>query len=563
MATTTQTAGVAVPPELRRPPMLLAVMAWMALFGIGLLYLALQAWQIESFFNLGNFVPRLIGLILAIIGVVGLISIPVLWSLNNAGRLIAMILNYFAAAFTLLLAGHALGLYLGIDTLTANIYFQPWVLLGLPLGYALIWAGRRFVAEDSPARLWLRRAGMGVMIASGVILVLISGWPGLLLQNPGAALGQLVQPGVLLALAAGTAFLFFGVQIMRMGDLFGETILQREAWQGWLFLLPNFVNFLLFFALPLILSLYLSFTSYDAISDAEFIGTQNYQQLLSLSAASVPAGERATGMLPQFHNELVRIPLGSTDLVIGARDALFWESLARTIRYCVLLLLLSVAPAFGLAMLLNSRIPGMKFFRAVYFLPSIAAVVGVAMIWQWLYNPVIGYINYAITSVVNGLNGLLGTSITDPAILWLSDESVMLISAVIMAAWQVVGFNTVILLAGLQGVPRDLIEASTVDGAGAWTRFRRIILPLLGPTTFFVIVTTLISGMQAFSEFFTLYATSVSDARLTVVYYLYLQGFTRFNMGYASATAWVLFVVIFIITLIQFRFSRSSEAYRD
>ncbi|MCS7071572.1 MAG: sugar ABC transporter permease, partial [Anaerolinea sp.] len=136
-------------------------------------------------------------------------------------------------------------------------------------------------------------------------------------------------------------------------------------------------------------------------------------------------------------------------------------------------------------------------------------------------------------------------------------------SVVIMAAWQVIGFNTVILLAGLQGVPRDLIEAATVDGAGPWTRFRRIILPLLAPTTFFVTVTTLISGLQAFSEMFALFGNSMSNARLTVVFYLYQQGFVNFNMGYASATAWVLFVVIFAVTLIQFRLSSRSKAYQD
>jgi multiple sugar transport system permease protein len=202
-------------------------------------------------------------------------------------------------------------------------------------------------------------------------------------------------------------------------------------------------------------------------------------------------------------------------------------------------------------------------FRAIYFIPSIAAVVGVALIWQWLYNPVIGYINYAITEVVNFLNNLFGISIVDPQIDWLTNDNVMLISVVIMAAWQVIGFNTVILLAGLQNVPKDLIEASTVDGAGPLTRFRRIILPLLGPTTFFVIVTTLISGMQAFSEFYTLLGNTTSSARITVVYYLYEQGFQRFQMGFASATAWVLFAVIFAITIIQFRISRSNEAYRD
>jgi multiple sugar transport system permease protein len=185
------------------------------------------------------------------------------------------------------------------------------------------------------------------------------------------------------------------------------------------------------------------------------------------------------------------------------------------------------------------------------------------MIWAWLYDPVIGYVNYTILQIINLLNGLFGTTIADPKINWLTDENVMIFSVTIMAAWQVIGFNAVIILAGLQGIQRDLVEAATVDGAGAWTRFRKIILPLLAPTTFFVVVTTLIAGLQAFSEMYTLFGNSTSNARLTVVFYLYQQGFQRFQMGYASATAWVLFAVIFIITIIQFRLSSRSKAYSD
>jgi ABC-type sugar transport system permease subunit len=268
-------------------------------------------------------------------------------------------------------------------------------------------------------------------------------------------------------------------------------------------------------------------------------------------------------VLRQYHFEILRIVMGDNALVIGARDPLFWQSLFTTFRYCVFLLLFSIPPALGLAMLLNARIPGMKFFRAVYFLPSIAAVVGVALIWQWLYNPVIGYINYAMTNLVNALNPLFGGTLVDPEIAWLTDDNIMLFSAVIMAAWQVIGFNAVILLAGLQGVPKELLEAATVDGANGWTRFRKVILPLIAPTTFFVTVTTLISGLQAFTEMFVLFGNSTSNARLTTVFYLYQQGFQRFQMGYASATAWALFAVIFVITLIQFRMSQSNRAYAN
>jgi ABC-type sugar transport system permease subunit len=546
--------------EPKHPPSLLFAMGWMVVVGIGLIFLATQVFQIEAFFNLGTFVPQFLGIVLGLTGILSLVTVPFLWTLNNNWRIVAMILNFFGLGFGVLYAGHVSGLFLGIDTLALNIYRNAWLLLGFPIGYALVWLSRRMDDLNSAKDL-VQKIGLGVMGAALVAILLTSGWLQYVASNPGAGLGQLFNVPTIATIAVTVIFAVVGSIFMRNGTLFGETILQREAWQGWLFLLPNFVNFLLFFAMPLILSFYLSFTDYNAISRADWIGFENYRRLLSLDFETVPSGAAPTDLAPR-HFEVSRFSVGNNDVVIAAESPGFWRTLSTTFRYCILLLTFSIIPAFGLAMLLNSKIPGIKFFRAVYFLPSIAAVVGVAMIWQWLYNPIIGFINYWISSIVGALNGL-GLAVSDPNIQWLTDDNVMLLSVVIMASWQVIGFNTVILLAGLQGVPKDLIEASTVDGAGPWLRFRRIILPLLGPTTFFVIVTTLISGMQAFSEMYTLFGVSTSDARLTVVYYLYLSGFQQFDMGFASATAWVLFVVIFIITVIQFRISRSSEAYRD
>jgi ABC-type sugar transport system permease subunit len=561
MATTTQTTALLQQPA-QRPLRLLIVMGWMGILGVALLIGALNVWQIETFFNYGPIVTKFIAVVLGIVAIASFLCIWLLWSLNNNGRITAMMINFFGAGFGLLYTAQLLGLFVGVDTLAANIFSNWWLLLGFPIGYALVWLGRRF-DFNATAHEWLQKIGIGIMMLTLIALILVSGWPALLVQNPSLALSQLFNPAALAALAVTALFTAAGIALMRMGSHFGETILQREAWQGWMFLLPNFITFTLFFALPLILSFYLSFTNYDAISEAEYVGLDNYVRLLSLDFQVIPQDAEPSDYLRLNHFEIGRITIGSNALVIGARDPMFWESLGRTIRYVILLLTFSILPALGLAMLLNSKIPGMKVFRAIYFIPSIAAVVGVALIWQWLYNPVIGYINYAITEVVNFLNNLFGISIVDPQIDWLTNDNVMLISVVIMAAWQVIGFNTVILLAGLQNVPKDLIEASTVDGAGPITRFRRIILPLLGPTTFFVIVTTLISGMQAFSEFYTLLGNTTSSARITVVYYLYEQGFQRFQMGFASATAWVLFAVIFAITIIQFRISRSNEAYRD
>lgn len=548
---------------LRFPPVLTLVIVWQVIVAAGLAFLAYSLFQETAFFNLGAFVPIFLGVVCVAAALALLLSAGLLAARRNGGRLIGIVGNFAGFGLALVFLGHVIGAYTGIDELAYSLFDHAALLLALPIGYAIVWLGKRLMPEDTPGRLWSRRIGWGLMGAALAAILLTSGWPGQLIANPGAALGQVFTPAAIGVVAAAVMFAVCGMLLIRSGEAFGETILQREAWQGWLFLLPNFLSFILFFALPLVLSLYLSFTDYNAISQAQPVGLDNYVRLLSLDAALVPAGSDPLPALRENHFPLFSVPVGDQTFVLAARDPLFWESLWTTVRYVILLLLFSVAPAFGLAMLLNSKIPGMTFFRAVYFLPSIAAVVGIAMIWQWLYDPVIGYINFAILQIVNFLNGVFGTAVVDPKINWLTDENVMIFSVTIMAAWQVLGFNTVIILAGLQGIQRDLIEASTVDGAGAWTRFRKIILPLLAPTTFFVMITTLISGLQAFSEMYTLFGNSTSNARLTVVYYLYQQGFQRFQMGYASATAWVLFIVIFAITLIQFRISSRSKAYSD
>ncbi|MBZ0278108.1 MAG: sugar ABC transporter permease, partial [Anaerolineae bacterium] len=344
---------------------------------------------------------------------------------------------------------------------------------------------------------------------------------------------------------------------------FGETLPEKEAWQGWMLLSPNIIGFGLFFAGPLLLSLYLGFTNDTVGSVPEFIGLQNYGEILSLQIHAVPDGATDQSALDRGYSVLADITLGNTTYVLGARDPLFWQSLGNTIAFVLILIPLSTIPALALALVLNSKLPGMKFFRGVYFLPSVAAVVGTAIVWGWLYDPVIGYINYAITQVVNFLNTTFGAAIVDPRIEWISDQRIVLFSIVVLAAWQTVGFNMVLFLAGLQGIPNILYEAAFVDGANGWQRFRNVTWPMLAPTTFFIVITTVIKGLQVFNEPFALIPfRPMPIAATTSVYYLYNRGFFRFQFGYASSVAWILFALIFAVTFIQFRMSRSG-AYED
>jgi ABC-type sugar transport system permease subunit len=224
---------------------------------------------------------------------------------------------------------------------------------------------------------------------------------------------------------------------------------------------------------------------------------------------------------------------------------------------------MAVIPALFLATLLNSKVRGIRFFRAVYFIPSVAGVVGIAIIWRQLLDQTVGWVNYFITLTVDGLNSTLGLSLEDPRIGWLSDPATALPMVAVVFAWITVGFNAILFLAGLQGIPADLYEAATIDGANRWQRFRNITLPAVSATTFFVVATTSILALQMFTEALVLKGLDPggpNNATLTPVMHLQRSGFQDFQFGYASAIAWVLFGLIFVFTIIQYRRQR-DEAF--
>ncbi|NJN18431.1 MAG: sugar ABC transporter permease [Oscillochloris sp.] len=345
----------------------------------------------------------------------------------------------------------------------------------------------------------------------------------------------------------------------QIGRAFGAGDREIEAISGFMFIAPNLLGFALFFAGPLLFSLFLSLTDSDSFT-YNFVGLRNYIDIFSLSFVGLQeAGQRASEVLPAGHIELVRLNVFGQDMLIGAKDRLFWISLWNTIIYCFWVTLLSVVPALLVANILNSKIPGMTFFRAIYFIPSIAGVVGVAVIWKWLYNSNVGFLNYGINQVIGLANIFPGINIDPVQIPWLASQDTALFSIILMAAWQLLGFNTILFLAGLQGIPREVYEAATIDGASTWQRFRSMTLPLLAPTTFFVVTTTLITTLQVFSEPFVMTPPpggGPNNATLTSVLYLYQQGFRGFQQGYAAAVAWVVFLFIFLVTLVQFRIQR-------
>lgn len=513
-----------------------------------------------TFFDLGNPVQVAVGLIAFIPALLAAIGAVLLLMRRPGGRYISLILNYGGLILAGLALLHLWGVFIGFDAAARALLNNSQFLWGMPIAWAAYWLGGK-IGDDSLVGKWMRRAGLLIAMLSLMLLLWFGNAAGGVLQILGTYTDGASAPGVWTATAVLLISASLGWTMLHLGRFFSETPAQQEAWQGWLMLSPNVVGFILFFAGPLLLSLYLSFTNKTVGGVPEVIGFRNYGQILSLQVRTTSDfAVNAEDLIDREYNSIADMNVFGNRVVIGAFDSVFWFSLRNTFLYCIMLIPLSMLPALLLALILNSTLPGMKFYRAIYFLPSVAAVVGTALIWRWMYDPVIGYINYGVTNAVTFMNSTFGTNIADPKIQWLVNEGVVLFSLVLMGGWQLIGFNTVLFLAGLQGIPKLLYEASYVDGANTWERFRYITFPLLAPTTFFVAITTIITGLQVFNEPYALiFQRPMPLNATTAVYYMYNRGFFYFEFGYASAVAWVLFVVIFIVTLIQFRLQNRGQ----
>lgn len=500
-------------------------------------------------------------IVLAVSGTVSGLSVPFLLRRQQRGRIMALAINYLIFLISLFGLLQVLGVFVGIDSLGATFgKGLPW-LAGVVVGYLVSALSDQFKDHYDRAE-YLRRAGQAIMVVFVVIFLLVVG----ILKALLFLITQFNRPLPFILLAA----LVLTVIVLRMltrkdvSAAFHTKASHDEALNGFLFLSPNLLGFLFFFAGPLLLSLYVSFTNSDSFGQQDWVGLDNYAKIFHLSVARLDSPDQpATEVLnTQVFDELTRVKWFGTGMIIGAEDKLFWIALRNTIVFALIALPLSIIPALLLATLLNTKLPGMKFFRAIYFLPTVAAVVGVALIWQWLYNASVGYINYSVSTVVTFINSVFGSAIIDPQIRWLSDTKVALLAVIIMSAWQWIGYYSVIFLAGMQNIPKELYEAATVDGAGSWSKFMNVTIPLLAPTTFFIITTAVINALQVFEQVYVLIPTEPpggpANSTMTIVLYLYQKGFQRFQQGYASAVAWVLFLMIFIVTLIQFRRQRKS-----
>ncbi|MBV9174783.1 MAG: sugar ABC transporter permease [Chloroflexi bacterium] len=285
---------------------------------------------------------------------------------------------------------------------------------------------------------------------------------------------------------------------------------EHSVLYGLLYLAPFLSVFLVFHVYPIFYGLYVSLTAWDLLTAPRWVGLSNYLQL--------------------------------------THDGLFLTSLRNTALFVVLDAPLAILVPFGLALLVNERMPGRTIFRSAFVTPLMISASSVGVLWQWIYNPTLGLINYYALAL-----GLPGQN-------WLSQAGWATFAIVITTIWWTCGFNLILFLAGLQNIPEHLYDAAKVDGAGTWKLFRHITLPGLRPTMLFVTVTTVIGACRVFVQVLVMTNNSGGpfDSTRTVVMHLYQTGFQFFRMGGAAAIAWVLFLIVLIFTIIQFRLQAGS-----
>ena len=283
---------------------------------------------------------------------------------------------------------------------------------------------------------------------------------------------------------------------------------------AYFFLAPAMISIFVFFFIPVIAAFIISFTDFDIYSLGNysylrFVGLKNYTNLL--------------------------------------KDELFWTSLKNTFYFVLVASPLSIAVSLGAALILNSKLVKLKgLFRLSYFIPVVTTLVAVAIVWRFIYHPRFGMLNYLLSFA--GIN----------PIDWLGDPFWAMPSIILMSIWKNFGYNMIIFIAGLQNIPEHLYEAAILEGANWWQQFKKITLPMLAPTTIFISIITMIGNFQLFAEPYVMTQGGPLNKTLSVVQYMYQEGFRWWNMGYSASIAFVLFIIIFAGTIIQLKIQKQT-----
>ena len=285
-------------------------------------------------------------------------------------------------------------------------------------------------------------------------------------------------------------------------------ILNNQKFAGWIFILPALIGTLIFIVIPVICSFGLSFCKWDLINPVQFAGLDNYKEIFS--------------------------------------EPLFFKILLNTIVFAVSTSVFGVIIPLILACILNSKIRGSEFFKTAYFLPFITPMIVIGIIWEWIFDPNIGFLANVLNLHIN----------------WLYDTNFAMPALIIVSVWKLIGYNMIIFLASLSGISNSMFEAAKIDGANAYQTFKNVTVPLLSPAIFFVVIITAISSFQVFDLIYLMTQGGPLDSTNVLVYAIYKNAFEYFNVGKASAIAYVLFLIILVLTLIQWSF-RKKMVYNE
>ena len=291
-----------------------------------------------------------------------------------------------------------------------------------------------------------------------------------------------------------------------------RSVIQKYLWVAF-FLFPSLAGLLVFLIIPMLSSLVLTFYEWDPLIPTRFIflGLENYQTLI--------------------------------------KDTDFWDALRHTLFFIVGYIPLVLVSGLGVALLMNQKLIGRTFFRGAFFMPVISAWVAVALMWTWIFNPKFGIINYLL--------GLIG--ITGPT--WLYDPNWAMPAIILTSVWKDTGFIMILFLSSLQSIPNEYYEAAALDGANNWAKFRYITLPLLSPTVFFTLIISLINSFQVFDQVWIMTEGGPAGATTVLVQQIVNNSFRYGRMGYAATLSWVLFLIVFAVTIFQTRMQKNWVTY--
>ena len=289
--------------------------------------------------------------------------------------------------------------------------------------------------------------------------------------------------------------------------IFGN-LTNNERFAGWLFILPALVGTLIFIIIPVICSFGLSFAKWDLLNPIQFVGLTNYREIFS--------------------------------------EALFYKILLNTVVFAIATSVLGVIIPLVLACILNSKIRGAEFYKTAYFLPFITPMIVIGVVWEWIFDPNIGLLNHVLHLHIN----------------WLYDTHFAMPALIIVSVWKLIGYNMVIFLSSLAGISQSMFEAAKIDGANELQTFKNVTVPLLSPTIFFVVIITAISSFQVFDLIYLMTQGGPLNSTNVLVYAIYQNAFEYFNVGKASAIAYVLFVIILVLTLVQWNL-RKKLVYNE